>query len=67
MGNRGFQVHFEMVGGIGWPGDQAETFRRLDDQLERFLDRVPNARIILRLYVCSPPHFARDHPDEVLT
>ncbi|MBM4083456.1 MAG: hypothetical protein FJ272_01565, partial [Planctomycetes bacterium] len=67
MGNRNFPVHFEMVGRVGWPGEQAVTFKRLDEQLNRFLDQVPNARIILRLYLCSPPHFARDYPDETLT
>ncbi|OGV74306.1 MAG: hypothetical protein A3K19_17835 [Lentisphaerae bacterium RIFOXYB12_FULL_65_16] len=67
IADRDFPVHFEMVGGIGWPGAQLDTFRRLDDRINQFLDEVPNARIILRLYVCNPPHFARDYPDEVMT
>ena len=67
MADRNFAVHFEMVGGVGWPGDQADTFKRLDEHIERFLDQVPNARVVLRLYVCNPPHFARDYPDEVMT
>lgn len=66
IGERGFPVHFEMVGGVGWPGQQDDVFRRLDQHLERFLKRIPNARVILRLYVCKPPHFVRDHPQEVL-
>jgi hypothetical protein len=66
IGNRGFPVHFEMVGGIGWPGRQDATFRQLDEHLAQFLKRIPNARIILRLYVCKPPRFVHDYPDEVL-
>ncbi|MFZ2642421.1 MAG: hypothetical protein WA117_15595 [Verrucomicrobiia bacterium] len=66
MANRNFPVHFEMVGGVGWPGDQTATFKRLDEQLNRFLNQVPNGRIILRLYVCNPPHFARDYPEETM-
>lgn len=66
IADRGFPVHFEMVGSIGWPGAQEAVFKRLDEQLGRFLDAVPNARIILRLYVCNPPHFARDYPEETL-
>lgn len=66
IADHNFPVHFEMVGSIGWPGAQLATFRRLDDQIGRFLDQVPNARLILRLYVCNPPRFARDYPDEVM-
>jgi len=66
LGDCGFRVYFEYVGSIGWPGRQQQFFRRLDERIERFLDEVPNARIILRLYVCNPPHFARDYPDEVM-
>ena len=66
IADRNFQVHFEMVGSVGWPGAQLATFRRLDDQINRFLDQVPNARLILRLYVCNPPRFARDYPDETM-
>jgi hypothetical protein len=66
IAGRNFPVHFEMVGGVGWPGAQLATFRRLDDQINRFLDQVPNARLILRLYVCNPPRFARDYPDETM-
>lgn len=66
MANRNFPVHFEMVGGVGWPSDQTATFKRLDDHLNRFLDQVPNGRVVLRLYVCNPPHFARDYPEETL-
>jgi hypothetical protein len=66
IGRRGFPVHFEMVGGVGWPGNQAETFRRLDEHLGKFLKQVPDARIVLRLYVCNPPGFVRNYPDEVL-
>jgi hypothetical protein len=67
IADRDFPVHFEMVGSVGWPGDQEETFKRLDGQVNRFLDRVPNARIVLRLYLCNPRYFARDYPDETLT
>ena len=66
IGDRNFPVHFEMVGGVGWPGEQMDTFRRLDQQLNRFLDEVPNARIILRLYVCNPKNFARNYPKETM-
>ena len=66
MADRGFPVHFEMVGGIGWPGRQDDVFRRLDEHMGRFLDRVPNARVVLRLYVCKPPGFVRAYPGEVL-
>jgi hypothetical protein len=66
MANRNFQVHFEMVGSVGWPGEQTTTFKRLDEQLGRFLNQVPNARIVLRLYLCNPPHFARDYPNETM-
>jgi hypothetical protein len=66
IGDRGFPIHFEMVGGVGWPGHQDDVFRRLDDRLAQFLRRVPNARIVLRLYVCNPPDFVRNFPDEVL-
>lgn len=66
IGDRGFPIQFEMVGGVGWPGRQEEVLRRLDEHLAQFLQRVPNARIILRLYVCKPPNFVRDYPDEVL-
>ena len=66
MADHHFPVHFEMVGSIGWPGDQAAVFQRVDKQMHRFLDQVPNARVVLRLYVCNPPHFARDYPEEVL-
>jgi hypothetical protein len=62
----GVRVHFEMVGGVGWPGQQQDVFRRLDDQVGKFLEKVPNARMILRLYVCAPPGFVRNYPDEVL-
>ena len=48
-------VHFEMVGSVGWPGAQLATFRRLDDQIGRFLDQVPNARLILRLSSATRP------------
>lgn len=61
-----FPVHFEMVGSIGWPGEQEKVFARLDDQLHRFLRQAPNARLVLRLYVCNPRNFVRDYPDEVL-
>ncbi|HNX33405.1 MAG TPA: hypothetical protein PKM57_02170 [Kiritimatiellia bacterium] len=67
IADRDFPVHFEMVGSVGWPGEQEETFKRLDGQLARFLERVPNARILLRLYLCNPRNFARDYPDETLT
>jgi hypothetical protein len=66
IGRRGFPIHFEMVGGVGWPGEQADVFRRLDERLAQFLQRVPNARIVLRLYVCNPPGFVRKYPSEVL-
>lgn len=67
FGDRNFPVHFEMVGSIGWPGEQEEVFERLDKRIHRFLDEIPNARIILRCYVCKvPPHFLKEHPDEVL-
>ena len=66
MADHHFPVHFEMVGSIGWPGDQAAVFQRVDQQMHRFLDQAPNARVVLRLYVCNPPHFARDYPEEVL-
>jgi len=66
LGDRGFRVYFESVGSIGWPGEQIPFFRRLDSRIERFLDEVPNARIVLRLYVCNPPNFARDFPEEVM-
>lgn len=66
IGNRGFPVHFEMVGGVGWPGSQEDVFRRLDAHLTQFLQRIPNARIILRLYVCNPPDFAKNYPNELL-
>lgn len=66
IGERGFPVYFEMVGGIGWPGRQDDVFRRLDERLGKFLEQIPNARIVLRLYLCKPPQFVRDHPDEVL-
>jgi hypothetical protein len=61
-----FPVHFEMVGSIGWPEQQQSVLAALDDQLHRFLNQVPNARLILRLYVCNPRIFARDYPDELL-
>ncbi len=67
IADRNFPVHFEMVGSVGWPGAQEETFRRIDERLGRFLDQVPNGRVILRLYVCSPPRFAKDYPEETLT
>ena len=66
IADHNFPLHFEMVGSVGWPGEQDETFKRLDLQISRFLDRVPNARIVLRLYLCNPPHFARDFPEETL-
>ena len=66
FGDRNFQVHFELVGAVGWPGEQLNTFRRLDRRISRFLDEIPNARIILRLYLCNPPRFAADYPDETL-
>ena len=61
-----FPVHFEMVGSIGRPGKQEKVFDGLDGQLRRFLQQVPNARIVLRLYVCNPRGFGLDHPDEVM-
>ena len=62
FGDRDFPVHFEMVGSIGWPGEQAKVFERLDKRIHRFLDEIPNARIILRCYVCKvPPHFVKEH------
>ncbi len=61
-----FPVHFEMVGSIGWPGQQQPVLDGLDSHLHRFLKEVPNARIVLRLYVCNPRNFARDYPDELL-
>ena len=66
IGDQGFPVHFEMVGGVGWPGSQDDVFERLDRQIARFLEQIPNARMVLRLYVCKPPHFVRDYPEEVL-
>ena len=66
IADRNFPVHFEMVGSVGWPGEQEATFKRLDEQINRFLDHVPNARIILRLYLCNPRNFVRGFPDEVL-
>jgi hypothetical protein len=66
IGDRGFPVHFEMVGGVGWPGEQDQVFERLDKRIAQFLEQIPNARIVLRLYVCKPPHFVRDYPDELL-
>jgi hypothetical protein len=66
IGDRGFPLQFEMVGDVGWPDRQEEVFRRLDDHMHEFLRRVPNTRVVLRLYVCKPPHFVRDYPDEVL-
>ncbi|MBT3381486.1 MAG: hypothetical protein HN742_39205 [Lentisphaerae bacterium] len=65
-GEKGFQLHFEMVGSVGWPGEQLNTFRRLDQRINRFLDQIPNARIILRLYLCNPQRFALDYPEETL-
>ena len=67
FGDRNFPVHFEMVGPIGWPGEQEKVFERLDQRIHRFLDEIPNARIILRCYVCKvPSRFLKEHPDEVL-
>ena len=35
-------------------------------RIHRFLDEIPNARIVFRCYVCKiPPHFLKEHPDEV--
>src|ERR1017187_345115 len=48
IADRNFSVHFEMVGNVGWPGMQNETFRGLDTHMEQFLRQVPNARIVLR-------------------
>lgn len=62
----GFPVHFEMVGGVGWPGQQDEVLRQLDAKVGKFLEKIPNARMILRLYVCAPPGFVRNYPQEVL-
>lgn len=66
MGRRNYRLHFEMVGPVGWPGEQETTFQQLDDKLAKFLKEVPNARVILRLYLCNPRHFATRYPDEVL-
>ncbi len=66
MGRRNYRLHFEMVGPVGWPGEQEKTFRNLDNQLQRFLKEVPEARVILRLYLCNPRNFARDYPDQVM-
>jgi hypothetical protein len=55
-----------MVGSIGWPGQQAKVLEHLDEQVGRFLRQVPNAYLVLRLYVCNPRNFARDYPDELL-
>lgn len=66
IGDRGFPIQFEMVGHVGWPDQQEDVFRRLDERMQQFLQRAPNTRVILRLYVCKPPHFVRDYPDEVL-
>jgi hypothetical protein len=61
-----FPVHFEMVGSIGWPGQQERVFGGLDERVHRLLKAAPNVKVVLRLYVCNPPHFARDYPEEVL-
>lgn len=66
IADRRFPVHFEMVGSVGWPGRQQKTFEGLDAQIRRFLKEAPNARIVLRLYVCNPRDFAREYPNELL-
>lgn len=66
IADRRFPVHFEMVGSIGWPGRQQKVLGGLDAQIHRFLEKVPNARLVLRLYVCNPRDFAREHPEELL-
>ncbi|HET6881255.1 MAG TPA: hypothetical protein VFI31_13930, partial [Pirellulales bacterium] len=63
---RGFKVLFEMVHGIGWPGEQEAVFDHLDTCMARSLRDAPDALVVLRLYVCNPPHFARDWPDEIM-
>ena len=40
MARRGFRLFFEFVHEVGWPGEQEEIFRRLDERLRRVLGAV---------------------------
>lgn len=66
IADRRFPIHFEMVGSLDLPGRQAAVFKRLDEQVARFFQQVPNGKVILRLYLCNPHDFTREHPDELL-
>jgi len=65
--DRGFQLNFLMVGGVGWPGRQEDIFEKLDRRIENFLAAAPKAYLVLRCYVCAPPGFVKDHPEECIT
>ncbi len=66
LSRSGFGLQFLMVGGVGWPGKQEDVFKRLDEMIPRLLEAVPDAYLVLRCYLCAPPDFAVDYPEETM-
>lgn len=59
-----FSVFFEQP--TAWTGPDAYDFSDMDQKMKVILDANPSAYVFPRVYMCSPPWWDEQHPDQLV-